>query len=321
MSLETPILFMVFNRPDTTSKVFEVIRAAKPKQLFVAADGPREGKEGEHERCEEVRKIATAIDWDCELHTLFRAKNLGCGHAPAEAITWFFQNVKQGIILEDDCIPGPSFFSFCTELLNRYKNNEHIMHISGNNFISKNYGHGESYYFNKYFTAWGWATWRRAWAKYDFTVPFLPAFLVSEKFEQLVLNEQQKRYWEMIAGLVAGGKRSDIWDYQWLFTCWNNDGLAITPVVNLVTNIGFGTEATHTVDDSKAAYVKSEQLQHLVHPSAIKRNKKVDNKTFVTYFEVSQRLNNLRSVMYKIFPASIMKQIQKLRRALFPNMK
>ncbi|MEI8278502.1 MAG: hypothetical protein WCG87_01995 [Bacteroidota bacterium] len=319
--MDTPILLMVFNRPETTQQVFNVIRMARPKHLYVAADGPRADIHGETERCEVVRKIVTAIDWDCELHTLFRDKNLGCGHGPSSAISWFFDEVEQGIILEDDCVPDQSFFSYCTELLEYYKDNDQIMHISGNNFVGANYSNGKSYYFNNFFTAWGWATWRRAWKKYDFEIPYLDDFIQSKKLEQITMNKKQLDYWRNIFELVRDGKRADIWDYQWLLTCWYNDGLAITPVKNLVTNIGFGADATHTVNESRVSYIKSEQIKTLVHPTTVERNRNVDSKIFTNYFEVPQHLNNIRQIMYKLLPNSVMMQVRKIRRRFFPNMK
>jgi len=321
MSFDTPILLMVFNRPDTTRQVLDAVRKVKPKFLFVAADGPRADKPGEAERCQEVRDVFKTIDWDCKLRTLYRGQNLGCGHGPANAISWFFSNVEQGIILEDDCVPDESFFSYCAELLHRYKGNEQVMHISGNNFLAKKFTDKESYYFTKYFTAWGWATWRRAWQHYDFNVKFVDAFLNSDKFDKLALNSKQSEYWKKIAEMVKDGKRGDIWDYQWMLTCWNNNGYAIIPVVNLVTNIGFGADATHTVDDSWTAYVKTGTIDSIVHPASIVRNTEVDKKTFDAYFEPPQHLNKARGIMYKIFPNSVMRQVQKLRRKLFPDLK
>lgn len=321
MSVETPILLLVFNRADTTKQVLAALRTVRPKYLYVAADGPRAAKEGEKEKCEEVRALFNTIDWPCELKTNFRDTNLGCGHGPAEAISWFFKNVEQGIILEDDCVPHPTFFSYCAELLEKYKNNEKIMHISGNNFLNKNYAGNDSYYFNKYLTAWGWATWRRAWQHYDYKVGFLDAFLQSQQFKNLPLNHKQEQYWRNIAELVRQGQRADIWDYQWLLTCWMQDGLAITPAVNLVTNIGFGADATHTVNDSKAGYVKSEAIDKIIHPKQIIRNKKVDMDTFNTYFEPSQHLNKLRVGMYKVLPKPIMLILKFVRRKFFPNIK
>jgi len=321
LPLETPVLFMIFNRPETTRQVFDAIQKARPKHLFIVADGPRADRAGEKELCEKARAIATAIDWDCEVRTLFRDHNMGCGLGPADAITWFFSQVEEGIILEDDCIPDPSFFSYCTELLNRYRNDERVMHISGNNFVDKDYSQGESYYFNYYFTAWGWATWRRAWEKYHFTIPYLDEFLSSGQLREITMSRKQYEYWSKIFNLVRNGKRADIWDYQWILTCWYHRALAVTPVKNLVMNVGFGSDATHTIDESRVSFVKSERMNVVRHPVTIQRNKEVDQKTFIKYFAVPQHLNKIRVVMYNILPNSVMLQMRKIRRKYFPDLK
>ena len=160
---ETPILFITFNRPDTTKRVFEAIKKIKPKKLFISADGPRENKVGEKQKCLTVRSIFDNIDWDCEVKTLFQEKNLGCKIAATTAVTWFFQSVEEGIIIEDDCLPNKSFFLFCQKMLATYRKHEAIMHISGTNFQFGNKRGEASYYFSRCIHMWGWATWRRAW--------------------------------------------------------------------------------------------------------------------------------------------------------------
>jgi hypothetical protein len=320
MSLETPILFIVFNRPEDTRKSFAAIRAIRPRHLYVAADGPRNHKPGEDALCKEVREIVTDIDWDCEVHTLFRPKNLGCKLGVSGGINWFFEHVEQGIILEDDCIADPSFFTYCEELLDKYKDNKKIMHIGGNNFISKKYSNGESYYFIKYFTVWGWATWRRAWKLYDGEMSKLDDFLASGKLQQNTLNKKQADYWRTIFERMRNDK-IDTWDYQWVLTCWYYNAFAIMPAVNLVTNVGFGTDATHTVGENKASYIPSQGLHKIAHPASIVHNKKADALTYRTYFDVPQHINKLRSVLYKLLPKSVMSYVRKIRRKYFPNIK
>ena len=156
------VLFIIFNRPETTQRVFDAIRLAKPTRLYIAADGPRENKTGEKELCEQARKIAQNVDWDCEVKTLFQKENLGCGKAVSHAISWFFENEDMGIILEDDCLPHQSFFKYCEELLEKYKNNDRIGIISGNNFQKKRKIGSFSYYFSDIVNIWGWATWARS---------------------------------------------------------------------------------------------------------------------------------------------------------------
>jgi hypothetical protein len=254
MGLKTPILFIIFNRPDTTQQVFDAIRQAQPKQLFVAADGPREDKPSEAPKCQQTRDIIKQVDWQCEVRTLFQEKNLGCGPGPATAITWFFENVEEGIILEDDCLPSADFFIFCEVLLDYYRDNKKIMHISGDNFqYDRRRGKG-SYYFSAWADchAWGWATWRRAWKHFDFYC-------------------------------TSAEHRRTVWDWQWGVSVRNNGGLAIVPNINLVSNIGVGSDATHTLGPARYSNVPTQTLElPLVHPKTISRNRAADCYTYCT---------------------------------------
>ena len=168
-TFETPILFLIFNRPDETKKVFERIKKIKPKFLYIAADGSRKDREGETELCERVKKVVEIIDWDCEIQRLYRKENLGCKEAVSKGIIWFFENVEQGIILEDDCLPDISFFTYCEELLNRYKDDDRIISIGGTNLGHK-FRNKNSYSFSRFMNMWGWATWRRVAQKIDYNL-------------------------------------------------------------------------------------------------------------------------------------------------------
>jgi len=241
---DTPVLFIIFNRPETTKKVFEAIRKYKPSKLFVAADGPREGKLGEQERCEEARKITEQIDWPCEVKRLYRKKNLGCKLAVSGAITWFFENVEEGIILEDDCLPNPSFFTFCEQMLELYRNDKKVMCISGDNFLPTQMQKGNGYYFSKYIHIWGWATWRRAWKNYDVNIKDWPEVkkkgIINKYFDSFL----EKTYWQTLFGAVYRGK-INTWDYQFVYHVWRNSGFSVAVGVNLVKNVGFTKGATH----------------------------------------------------------------------------
>ena len=162
-----PILFLIFNRPQLTARVFAAIREAQPSQLYVAADGPRSNRPGEADLCEQARRVINGVDWPCEVKTLYRQENLGCRQAVSSAITWFFDNVEAGVVLEDDCLPIESFFRFCSELLIRYRDDTRIGMISGNNHGFRIYDDSLSYSFSKHGAIWGWASWRRAWRLYD----------------------------------------------------------------------------------------------------------------------------------------------------------
>jgi len=235
-SLKTPVLFLVFNRIDTTKKVFREIQRTKPSQLFVASDGPRENRKGEREIVESVRKYILAnVDWKCKVKTLFRKKNLGCKYAVSSAIDWFFKNVKQGIILEDDCLPSQSFFKFCQEMLTKYKDEKKVMMISGDNFIEKTTKKmKESYYFSRNAHIWGWATWKRAWSEYDVNI--------HEKLSKKDITTMSKSLFEYLLNRKRWTdlklKRVDTWDYQWEFTMKKIGGLCVCPKLNLVENIG-----------------------------------------------------------------------------------
>ena len=244
--METPILFIIFNRPETTKNVFEAIRQIKPKKLFIAADGPRDNKAGEKDLCDETKKIVLGkIDWPCEVKTLFRDKNLGCGKAVSQAINWFFDNVEEGIILEDDCLPDQTFFQYCTDLLNKYRSNEKIFMISGDNFLPKSLRPKESYYFSQIPHIWGWATWKRAWQKYNFEMNDFPTFKEEKIIEKIWSDKKAQNYWLEKLNITANGDL-DTWDYQWVYTIWKNRAYSIVPNVNLVTNIGFGDQGTNT---------------------------------------------------------------------------
>ena len=248
--------------------------------MYVAADGPRLHKEGEKEKCETVRKIVTQIDWDCELTTLFREENLGCGKAVSEAITWFFDHVDEGIILEDDCLPNTSFFLFCQDLLERYRDNGKITHISGNNFqLGKRRGNGD-YFFSNYTFIWGWATWRRAWRKYDYSMRDYELLLKNYKYKYLIQQEMMR---------VVKYGNLDTWDVQWQYTNFYYYALAIQPKINLVKNIGFSEDATHTKGNEPKSISDSrfgELTFPLRHPKKITADLKADLFTAVNIFKL-----------------------------------
>ena len=277
--LKTPVLFLIFNREDTTQKVFNAIRQQKPKYLFVAADGARKNKSGEVEKCQRVRDIIKQIDWNCELKTLFRNENLGCKLAVSSAITWFFENVEQGIILEDDCLPDQSFFQYCEELLKKYKDDSRIGHISGDNFLPGIIDKSLSYDFCSCSHIWGWATWRRVWINYDVNFSFWEE--QKEKRSFLFLNKLEEIYFSSFIPDVLNNQNSiNTWDTQYWFTLRLQNQLAIYPAVNLVENIGLGDlNATHT-SKNKKTLSNAAMMFPLIHPKCVLRNKKLDKKTF-----------------------------------------
>ncbi len=285
--LTTPVLFLIFNRPDTTQTVFNEIQKAKPAKLFVAADGPRDNKKGEKEKCEQTKKIIEQVDWDCEVKTLFRDKNLGCKMAPSSAINWFFENVEEGIVLEDDCLPHRTFFRFCQELLEKYREDERVFVISGDNHLFGRKRTNYSYYFSRYSHTWGWATWRRAWLHYDGDIKIWPEIKNGNWPKDILGYSDAVRYWSNIFQRVYQNK-IDAWDYPWIFSCWTQNGLTIIPSVNLVSNIGFGPESTHTKGRSPYANMAVAAMDFpLRHPPFIVRDTKADDFVQRTHFHVS----------------------------------
>lgn len=297
MVFKTPILFIVFNRPDVTERVFAAIKKLQPAELFVVADGPR--NEADREKCEQVRAIVKAVDWDCQVKYLLREKNLGVKLAGSSAITWFFEQVEQGIILEDDCLPDQSFFWFCQELLDYYKDNEKIWHISGNNF--QKHQVTDSYYFSQIPHIWGWATWRRAWQYYDIGIKNFPDFIKKNKIKKLFKPKIFQRFWiDVFAKNYAGLDNG--WDFQWAFAMFDRGGLAIHPRVNLIANIGFGTGASHSFDAESvfANWPTGTMNFPLRHPAAIIIDNQADDL-------VMRR--NLGATWYNFWLKKILKKI------------
>lgn len=256
----TPILFLVFNRLDTTELVFQAIKKNKPSKLYIAADGPRIDVVGEKEKCEAIKKyILDNIDWDCEVKTLFRDKNFGCKLAVSSAISWFFENEEQGIILEDDCLPNDSFFKFCEEMLYKYKNTEEIAIISGDNFNKSIIGDAD-YYFSRIPNIWGWATWKRTWEKYDLSMLMYEEFKNNNKIKNIWSKKIVRNYWIDIFDRVCNNK-INTWDYQLAFTIFLNQCLCVCPNKNLVSNLGFNGSFTNTaVKNKKLSNLKVEEF-------------------------------------------------------------
>lgn len=286
--MRSAILFMVFNRPEPTREVFAAIRKAQPPRLYVAADGARAGKPGEAERCEATRQVAAAVDWPCTVKHLFRDQNRGCKLAVSEAIDWFFREEEEGIILEDDCLPDPGFFPFCDEMLERFRFDERVALISGDNF---QFGrrHGEaSYYFSRYAHIWGWASWRRMWNHYSSDARHWPEFRDGGGLQRVFGSRNAEiKFWSgRIEGVHAGA--IDTWDYQLNLAMWRKSMLAVQPQVNLISNIGFGADATHTTGAGKFANMKVEPLRFpLTHPDDVAVNTAADDYTAQQMFSPS----------------------------------
>ena len=284
--MNTPILFLIFNRPNETREVLNVLKIIKPNFLYVACDGPRENIATDADNVNKTREILKDINWDCELKTLFREVNLGCKKAVSEGIDWFFKNVEKGIILEDDCIPSCSFFNYCSDLLNIYRDDTRIMHISGLNFLSgpvRLTASDESYHFSKYAAVWGWATWRRAWRLYDVDIISWPKVRDENLHFNFSFNNSEIESWKDKFDKVYK-KQIDTWDYQWSYCIFMNNGLCITPNTNLISNIGFNENATHTfISDIRSHLPLGSVNFPLSHPSNIVPDYNSDWREFVSH--------------------------------------
>lgn len=286
---KTPILFLIFRRPEITLRVFNEIRKQQPTQLFIAADGGRTPEE--HEKCEQTRQgVLNMIDWDCEVKTLFREKNLGCRNSVSSAITWFFNHIEQGIILEEDCFPNHSFFSFCEELLEKYKDDTSIYSIVGTNFQDGvKRGEGD-YYFSYLADCWGWATWARAWKHYDADMQEYNAFKKKNILQKIYANNDITAFWERTLDEVYYERLSS-WASIWTYSVYNKQGLTIYPNNNLITNIGFDEESTHCADiNSNLANRSSYELKILTHPRKIV-NINADIYTYKNYMGIYPETN------------------------------
>ena len=275
--LTTPVLFLIFNRPDTTQRVFDEIKKARPSQLFVSADGPREGKAGEAARCQAARDVIKQVDWECEVHKNFHEKNVGLKIAVSSGIDWFFKHVEEGIILEDDCLPSQSFFWFCQKLLERYRDDKRIMMIGGSNLQFGRKRGSASYYFSRLAHIWGWASLKRAWKYFDLNLETFPDFKEQNQIQNVFVDKTSQIFWmTKIQKAYAGGNS---WAYLWAYTIMAQNGLCICPNENLVSNIGFRPDATHRAAsdiNNPLGYIKTVEIEQIIHPTYILPDRSAD---------------------------------------------
>lgn len=294
----TPVALLIFNRPDTTTRVFDAIAKARPSKLLVVADGPRSDRIGEEEKCRQTRAIIDKVDWECEVITNYAPHNLGCKLRVASGIDWIFEQVEEAIILEDDCLPEQSFFRFCDEMLDRYRLNERVSMVSGGNLQFGQQRGDASYYFSRYTHIWGWATWRRAWRYYDRDIALWPDFRNEGWLEQLFSTQGERTYWQNSFQWVYEGKL-DTWDCSWTFAALTHGMLQIVPNVNLISNIGFGPEATHTHTIGIHSNMPTQPMQFPIrHPKFVLVNEEADQ-----YISSDQ-----------IAPSFLRRQIRRIRR-------
>lgn len=286
--MKKPVLFLVFNRPDTTNEVFETIRAYAPSELFIAADGPRPHKEGEKALCEEVRRIVSHVDWPCKVHTLFREENLGCKYAITGALRWFFSQVEEGIVLEDDCLPSGDFFRFCEEMLEKYRSDEKVMHIAGsNNNCGQYFMSDTDYSFSAFTFVWGWASWQRAWRHFEEEMVSYPDYIRENRIREIFPDSSYKRWRFLRIFRKCYEKKpyfTDVWDYLWTFTLFRKNAYGIVPRYNLVSNLGMqGGSHVMQPDQCNAAL---ESLPAVLHgPEHIFPDRRMDHRIFFRIYK------------------------------------
>lgn len=311
--MHTAVLFLVFNRPDLTEIVFEAIRKAKPPRIYLAADGPR--NDNDKILCDKVRQIISSVDWPCEVKTLYHNNNLGCKIAVSTAISWFFENEEEGIILEDDILPDTSFFTYCEKLLDYYRNSQHVMMISGCNPVSGKYVSPYSYEFSNYSLVWGWASWKRAWKLYDVNMVKWPIYKkkqslktipnVTKNFEAIWTDIYEKTYNNQI----------DTWDFQWFFAINTNHSFMIIPKENLIINLGFREDATHS-HQGTPDYIKNllqgKASKELVHPPSISNNVQIDH-LFETVLFNTNKFTYLKFILKNILGHNTVSKIRTVK--------
>lgn len=294
-----PVALFLFNRPKELKAVFDAIAKIKPSTLFLIADGPREGNVDDPHLCSEARSIVNQVDWPCKVYRQYSEKNQGCRNAIPNGLDWVFSHVEQCIILEDDCIPNDSFFYYCEELLNRYCDNPNIMTIGGHRYDGPDEFDGQSYFFSKYPSTWGWATWRRAWEHFDIELTQWPKLKNTDWLPTILGNKHHELYWSRIFDQMIEGM--DAWDYALVFSCWVQNGISIRSKVNLIENIGFGPNATHTKDNHQLISQRKRQNLPLPlqHPGVIKTKAEDEDRIeWVSYSGTIDRM--LQSAHQKI---------------------
>jgi len=304
---KSAVLFVLFNRPDTTQQVFDKIRAAKPKRLYLTADGPRPGFPDDELLCKQTREIVGEIDWNCEVKTLFRDENAGCKNGVSAAITWFFSQEEEGIILEDDCLPASSFFKFCDTLLEKYRHDTRIRHVTGCNLqFGKKWGNG-SYYFSNRTHVWGWASWRRAWDDYDINLDKYHGNDIQQQMKNIYDDDLIAESWANIFKELKAGKINS-WAYPLDFANFFNNGLVIIPNENLISNIGYNANATHTLQENDAyANIPLVEIGEISDPTFILPQKQADLFIMNHHFNIEEkrRKQNLLRRRFKRWVKSV----------------
>jgi hypothetical protein len=314
--LQVPVSLHIFNRPDSTRKVFEQIRKARPSRLFVTADGPRAERPEDQEKCAQARSIIDDVDWVCELTTFFSETNNGSFKSTSTGISRVFEQVDRAIVLEDDCIPHETFFHFCNELLDYYENDRRVALIAGNNLLPAGKYTTDSYYFSRYTHMWGWATWRRTWEQIDFSMNNWPAFREMGGLRTCFDRRHEIAYWDDIMQGMYEGRTGPHWDYLLILSMCMNNSLAVKPAVNLITNTGFGDDATHFSYKMRVHDMERGEINFpLRHPPFICRHPRADDHMESRIFSRGTSEYMLRKFA-SLLPEPVFSVLQNMKRSL-----
>lgn len=296
--MKTPVAFIIFNRPETTQRVFEEIRKVKPEKLFVIADGPRPNKILEKEQCVKTRSIIEKIDWKCELYKDYSDVNLGCARRVISGLDQVFKRVDKAIILEDDCLPHPTFFQFCEEILEKYENNSNILSVTGQNVQFGQKRGPYSYYFSRYFQCWGWATWQRTWEHFDFDMCLWPKVKEDNALNLIFDSFLEAERWSEFFDKTYSNQISS-WAFRCTLSSFLENGLHIIPNQNLVSNIGFCKDATNTNDSkNKLSNIPSEAINFpLLYPPYIVRHLEADSHTQKVVYNPSGKKAKMKKIL------------------------
>jgi len=321
--LQTPVAFLIFNRPDSTIKVFEEIRRARPPKLLVIADGPRANKPGEAEKCSAARAIIDSVDWPCEIIKNYSDRNLGCKKRVSSGLDWVFDNVNEAIILEDDCLPHPDFFRFCEIMLEQHRHDTRIMMVCGTNYLLNVPTLAESYFFANYYPIWGWATWRRAWKLYDVDMRAWDRFKKTKQLQWIFGQKEVARYYENMFELIYNG--FDTWDIQWWFACIFQNGLAVIPRTNLVANLGITGTHTKTQGDlftNLPTYPVD--VDHMHHPTFVTPDIVLNRLTYESShanldlsIKAALKKRKIKSIISVLLPDQAIQVLIKFKKNLF----
>lgn len=302
MSFSIPILILAWKRPEKLKLLILKLKSAKPNKIYVSIDGPNNDRLCIKKVKETKDIIDKEINWKCSLSKNYETKNIGCKNAVSKGISWLFRFEEYGIILEEDCIPDLSFLLFAEAMLNKYKKDKSVFTITGDCFVKNSNKYKETYYYSKYPHCWGWATWKDRWDNFDSEIKFWPLLKQSKKWKRIHPNLLERIYWNKIMDRVFKNE-IDSWAYPWAGSIWNKEGKTVTPMLNLVTNLGFEEDGTHTLDKkSKLGNKPVYEIKQFIGPKNREKNFHLDKECFYsTFFVISFKklIHLLKNYLFK----------------------